>query len=263
MTLLLREDHIQELNASLQKIPSDSHWYSDPRNKDYLPFPFLYTRLPTERFRFRDSSIPFFEYMGREPFSELLANVLKLKVYVGYSQLYIQGTMGYGKSHILAALACLLHRLGKRVVYLPDCRQMLVDPVSYIRSALLCTFSDSSLSSQRRRNNIRFLVSHDKILCFCRGLLNMPMYFIVDQLNALEQESADKDEATNSAKLALSRLLQNLYLGHYSITSASANYRTARYMKNDQTGEIKMSMIGGLSRGSMAHSFSSCCNRTT
>ena len=199
--------------------------------------------------------------MGREPFSELLANVLKLKVYVGYSQLYIQGTMGYGKSHILAALACLLTRLGKRVVYLPDCRQMVVDPVSYIRNALLCSFSDSSLSSQSTRNDIKLLGSDDEILRFCRGLSNMPMYFIVDQLNALEQEDANEDNVTNSAKSALSQLLGKMYLGHFSITSASANYR-ARYMERKQTSAIKMSMIGGLSKVSMAHNFSSCFNPT-
>lgn len=44
-------------------------------------------------------------------------------------------TMGYGKSHILAALACLLSRLKCHVVLIPDCKQMVLDPLSYIQSA--------------------------------------------------------------------------------------------------------------------------------
>lgn len=46
------------------------------------------------------------------------------------------------ESHMLAALACLLTKDGRRVVYLPDCRSMLRGPEWYLRSALLLAFAD-------------------------------------------------------------------------------------------------------------------------
>jgi hypothetical protein len=61
----------------------------------------------------------------------------------------VYGTDGYGKFHILAALACLLVRQKETVVYLPDCRAMLREPLEYLRNALLFAFADSSSSDYR------------------------------------------------------------------------------------------------------------------
>jgi hypothetical protein len=127
--------------------------------------------------------------------------------------------MGYGKSHILAALACLLRRRGDRVIYLPDCRQMLVDPVLYGKSALLCAFSDQHSST--KRDTIQSLSSSDEILDFCWGL---GLYVIADQINALEEEDRDTDKIPNTEKRSLSSLLRKLSIGNIMITCASANY---------------------------------------
>jgi len=86
--------------------------------------------------------------MSREAFEEAYGYVPSLRL-DGLSSLYIYGTMGYGKSYILAALACLLYRQGKRVVFIPDCRAMLINPLLYIKCALLCTFANPSLEEER------------------------------------------------------------------------------------------------------------------
>jgi hypothetical protein len=253
-------DHISALHAKLQNVNSDPGWYSNPCNKDTLPFPFLYTRLPQDRFALSSSSSTF-EFMGRERFSDVWKEINAMVQGIGFPQLYIHGTMGYGKSHILAALACLLARTGRPTVYIPDCRQAAADPLPYIQSALLCTFTGPLWSA--RRDLIRSLMSTDDVLNFCRGLAKTNrLYFIVDQINALESEAPEKDQLTNAQKEALRKLLSQLYIGHYSVTSSSANYRTAMHMHQKQTGETKIEMMGGFSEVRMAHSSPisfSCC----
>lgn len=51
--------------------------------------------------------------------------------------LFLRGTVGYGKSHMLAALVLLLIMEGEGVVYLPDCRAMLGSLVPYVKAAIL------------------------------------------------------------------------------------------------------------------------------
>jgi energy-coupling factor transporter ATP-binding protein EcfA2 len=182
--------------------------------------------------------------MGRESFHDLWKLVSAMNADGGNSQIHVYGTMGFGKSHILAALAGLLARKGKRVVYLPDCRQMVVHPLVYIQSALLCTFADPPSSAMRAK--IRRLKSNDDLLAFCSSI-QTPMYFIVDQMNALEAEELNEDSIPNSAKFDLVKLLQEIFLGHLVIKSASANYRTAQYTRQRQLGEEQISMMGGLS----------------
>lgn len=51
--------------------------------------------------------------MGREEFARVLHKIEDLKIPLGYSKFHIYGSIGYGKSHILAAMACLLFQQGK------------------------------------------------------------------------------------------------------------------------------------------------------
>jgi hypothetical protein len=64
----------------------------------------------------------------------------------------------------------------------------------------------------------------------------------------LEHEDRNADVVANERKAALSDLLQKFTLGHYSINSASANYKTAKCMAQKQTGELGMSVMGGMSQ---------------
>ena len=187
--------------------------------------------------------------MGRECFSELWKHIQSMRIGGGYSKLYFQGTMGNGKSHILAALACLLSRLDRRPVYLADCRQALAEPLSYIQSALLCAFADPESSSIR--DEIRSLESTDDVLDFCNGLVNVQLFFIVDQKNALEHEDTNRDTIPNSDKDALAKLIRRMAIYHYSVSCASTNYGTV-IMAKKETSELNMSMIGGLSKVSLS-----------
>jgi len=183
-------------------------------------------------------------YMGRERFDELWKIVRTMDTDTGYPQLYIHGTIGYGKSHILAALVCLLRRLGKRAVYIPDCRQILASPIAYIKSALICAFSDPD--SKPQRNDIRKLSTQEDVVSFCVMMHRRSLYFIVDQMNALETARENSDRSPNSLKAGIVEFLDRLFVGQISITSFSANYFTALHMLMKQTGEQKLAMMGGL-----------------
>jgi hypothetical protein len=230
---------LSALHERLQSINPNPGQYLDPCNMIMFPFPFTFSQLPVDRFHFSKSH---FEYMGRTAFSELWDTVNELKVREGYIRLYIQGTMGYGKSHILAVLAGLLSRTGKRTIYLPDCRELLVDFMPYMQSALLCAFADPLSSDER--DEIRALKSQDDIIAFCRNHLSA--YFIIDQMNALD-EDPNMDTVGNNQKAAAQIFLDRLTNGHYRITSTSAGHKAAVHMSKNQTGDKKLALMGGMS----------------
>lgn len=234
------------LYNKLQDIKLDPSHYSDPRNLITFPFPFIYLQLPVDRFRFTQD---YFEYMGRTVFSELWDIVQGLKSQTS-TQLYIHGTTGHGKSHILAVLAGLLSRSGKRTVYLPDSRQLLANMVEYLQAALLCAFADPLSSDERER--IRALKSEDDLKRFCNA--HTPMYFIIDQVNALDDEDTNRDEISNLKKATVREYLVSLSSPHYKISSASANHQTALHMEHKQVGQLQRSLMGGMTKVSKCSS---------
>jgi len=212
----------------------------------------LYSRLPAHRFdmkRENEGDTLRFEYMGRELLKALWEAVEDFRTGVTSTHVFLQGTMGCGKSHMLAAFTCLLSRIGMRPVYIPDCRDMLMDPLPYIQSALLCAFADASSSSHRVM--IRSFQSLDDALEFYRTLGSTCLYFIIDQKNALDHEDPNTDMVSNAEKDVLSEFLRKITIDHFSITSASASYRTAQRIARKQSGEVGMSMMGGLSAVSL------------
>ena len=100
--------HLQQLS----KIKEDLKEYSDPNIVTQLPFPSV-TPVPSCFGINRNT----FSYMGREMFSQIWSTWLAVKDDdQRYRAIYVYGTQGYGKSYMLAALACLLARQGERVV---------------------------------------------------------------------------------------------------------------------------------------------------
>jgi hypothetical protein len=123
----------------IKKLPDDRKVYSNPKKIISLPFPFLGERKPVERFSINDGK---FRYMGRKMFDDVLDIIERLKIGDGYMDCFVYGTIGYGKSYILATIACFLLRTGKRVVYLPDCRELAKKPENYIKLALILAYTD-------------------------------------------------------------------------------------------------------------------------
>ncbi|RUS27583.1 hypothetical protein BC938DRAFT_483040, partial [Jimgerdemannia flammicorona] len=198
--------------------PVNAEEYSNPTNILRLPFPFTGFEKPTDRFAINDGS---FEYMGREEFAQVLREIENLNCGDGYTKLFIFGSIGYGKSHILAAMVCLLLQQGKRVVFLPDCRAMVRGFPEYLQASLLLTFADSVYYQKKIYN----CMSVNDIRSFCRELAKeeIYLYFIVDQLNALDNDENDNERMTNKKKGRVKDDLESTTYNHYYIMSASAN----------------------------------------
>lgn len=99
-----------------------------------FPFPFVGDSIP-ERFNY-DGDHGYRGYVGRENFAELVNAIDALETTHWRGYLFYR-TIGYGKSHLLAAPACYLISAGKRIVYIPDCRECAWSPVNYLRAAML------------------------------------------------------------------------------------------------------------------------------
>ena len=148
--------------------------------------------------------------------------------------LFIRGQ----KSHILAALACLLVRKGTQVVYLPDCRAWLSNPLTYLRNALVfaCVhFELSLLEEVLDREDLESLAN------FCERYENR-LCFIVDQVNALDFEPKGQDVSLDTKKDLLRRLMYRMSAEHI----ASANHKTFQYMAKIDIGERKVPLMEGM-----------------
>ena len=131
---------MQEI-ATLEKTSDAATQLSNPAFHTNLPFPFIGRTLPN---RFKMDKTQKWFYMGREKFVELLNSLDDEEWGINRSALWVYGTKGYGKSHILAALICYLSAKGMRVIYIPDCRECIKDPVEYFRTAMLFAWADDN-----------------------------------------------------------------------------------------------------------------------
>jgi hypothetical protein len=220
---------------SMMKLPENPEVYSNPETLIELPFPFPHDDKPVERFPIKDGK---FWYMGRKVFDDVLNTIKELKIGDGYKRFFIYGTMGYGKSYILATIVCFLLRTGKRVVYLPDCRDLANDPVDYVKSALYLAYADKSA----KISEIHACETLDEIVKFCKEELE-PLYIVVDQMNALDGHG--NTEINKTTKQQIIGFLNQIATKHYYIKSSSANNTSALHLKLKQTNERKIELYGG------------------
>ena len=150
-------------------------------------------------------------------------------------------TWGCGKSHILVALACLLVRQGKQVVYLPNCFMMLLDPLQHLWLALLFTIQDASSQEQ-----ILSCKTVNNLTSFCALYTTGQLCIIANQLNALDPDPHRRYISTDKAKAELLAILQCISDTHICITSVSANHKSTCYLKKKETGKQKIVLLGGM-----------------
>ncbi|CAG8699468.1 3244_t:CDS:2, partial [Acaulospora morrowiae] len=228
--------------ADIKKLDGNPAVYSNPQNFLSLPFPYPGSKRPIDRFTISDDG--FFTFMGRKKFSDVLDKIIEFKAKTGYMKMFIYGTVGYGKSHILTAIACFLLRSERRVVYLPDCRELAVNPLSYIKSALFLTYADDDA----KISEIDACENFDQIVKFCE-LLNETIYFIIDQMNALDDSS--NTGISLKEKIQVKRNLDKMCSEHFYIKSSSANNQTVLHLRQKQTNEKKIELYGGFDKEEM------------
>jgi len=140
-TLDQLSDDADQLPNAADQLPNAAVQLSNPAFHDILPFPFVGPAVPT-RFRANADSEDSWFYVGREMFMGLLDRLSHVRKARNRTALWVYGTKGYGKSHLLAALVCYLAAQGERVVYIPDFRECVKSPVAYVRAAMLFAWAD-------------------------------------------------------------------------------------------------------------------------
>jgi len=224
------------------ELPDIVSLLSNPTYDTRFPFPFV---GKTRQGRFNideESEEKFWSYMGREKFAELVTLFNEVRRSTAYSALYVYGTRGYGKSHLLAALVCLLAAGKDRVVYIPDCRECFPNPVLYMKHAMLFAWADD----ESKQQDIIAMNTEKEIYEFFEG--REDVVFVIDQLNALDTH---KDKSRADQKDHLSRWLEYLLLFHKAVLSSSANNHAILNEMPRQTTKKMMYVYGGLTKVSL------------
>ncbi|KAN0070279.1 hypothetical protein V8E54_011860, partial [Elaphomyces granulatus] len=198
---------------------------SDPAKTFKLPFPFVYNHLPCRLDVDTDRQ---FTYMGREMFKELQKMFKSIQQDLRWSAIWLYGTQGYGKSHILAAMVCYLVTKGQKVVYIPDCESCRKDPVEYIRAAMLFAW----VEEDNEIYEILKLDTLEEMDVFFQA--SRDLVFVYDQLNALESHPN------------ILQWLTRFRLRHKAILSSSANYTSYLETCHRQSSEKTLRVYGGL-----------------
>ena len=192
---------------------------ADPTKWSELPFPNASLHLPRERFKI-DAVESTFPFMGRKVFTTVYQKVLDFPG-TSRSILSLQGAAGSGKSHILAALTCLLMKEGKRVVYMPDVREFAASMVGYLRNALLLAYAPNPelceiiFASKTISSLVEFVRE--------RSGAGEAIYIICDQMNALDHDPTRVDRVDDERKDLAMSCIDDLVTESHSIWSASGN----------------------------------------
>ncbi|THH06055.1 hypothetical protein EW145_g4343 [Phellinidium pouzarii] len=219
--------------------------FSDPRHLNWLPFPHTTAGQPGRFSLQRQSKVVVFPFIGRHVFRRVYecAEEFDRDPFRSYSKVNLYGCAGTGKSHVLAALACLLTHEGKRVVYVPDCALLLESFFIEMRGALQFAFPEYA-STMDAWSEV------DQIRDFCRGWRKSgAIFFVIDQREALDAmpDDPDKDRKGN-VRLWLDELLSRNFVAF----SASAESKTYRPRPGKRTNIKDIAMQSGFDEEEMS-----------
>ena len=220
--------------------PNRPDMFSEPESVFCLPFPSLH-QIP-RRFEMLDSNL--FTFNGREVFATIWQKWLEIsdENYCYRAAISIYGSTGYGKSHILAALVCLLIHSGERVIYIPDCEEASRQALDYLQTAFLFAFFDSPSDAGR----ILAWKTAEDVKKF-RDFGGRRLCFVIDQRDALDPLDEVFD-FENKDRGDFDRLLTTIAVGHKEINGASANACSYKYGRLKQTNDLKIDMLGGMTK---------------
>ena len=218
---------------------------SDPTLTQWIPFPFPSSTRPGDRFVLKEDGS--FLYMGRSKFKDIYKDVTNLSS-VALPRINVYGGRGLGKSHLLASAVVLLIKQGKRVVYLPQARDWATnDAEDYLRTALYLGFADSAeLLAEMEQ-----IQGADSLVTWANS---KEFILIVDQVNALEEESHLEQDQKKKVLMLMNRMCVG---GRRIVYGFSANNRTARLFADTQRSESDVVLHTGFDKVEL-FSFNEC-----
>jgi hypothetical protein len=205
---------------------------SDPTFERMLPFPFVGSEAPI-RFKLVEEN---WQYVGRTKFKELVQELQEVQGSRNYTTVWLHGTQGYGKSHLLAVLVCYLTARDERVVYIPDCPALLEDPVEYLQAIMLFAWADD-IAIQKF---IMTLNTLKKINHFFKNRKNV--IFVIDQMNALKFDGSREQKKRED----LSDWIKRFAFRHKKIYSFSVNNTDYHEEAQNQHQSRMLPVYGGL-----------------
>ncbi|KIX01150.1 uncharacterized protein Z518_08875 [Rhinocladiella mackenziei CBS 650.93] len=232
-------DSPDQHSDSIDPLPGAIDKLSDPTLNHTLDFPFI-DSMP-ERFNERNIAKGKWLYMGRTMFKDFLDEVKEVRKSQVYRRCWLYGTQGFGKSHLLAALVCYFAAQDERVVYLPDCRCLLDDPVSYVKKAMLFAWADDFTTQKK----IMALRTQDQIEKFFEYQENV--IFVVDQMNAFKSDGFGDREVARQLRRWVIRFTSS----HKTILSSSANSTDDLEEFKHQTYNWVVRVYGGFTKTEM------------
>lgn len=176
--------------------------------------------------------------MGRHAFRRLYecASDFEKDPFRAYAKVAVHGCSGTGKSHLLAALACLLTHEGKRVVYVPDCVLLIENFFLEMRSALQFAFPEYA-------STMDAWLEVEQVRDFCRAWRKSgTIFFVLDQREALD---SFQDDPERLRKDHVMEWLDELVARNFLVFSASAESRTWRPRPGRRTNIKDFYLQGG------------------
>lgn len=230
--------NLRVTREALDQLTNDVASFSDPANLFSLPYPSLHGPQSDKFAIKRENNIPVFRFMGRAYFADVYAHY---KAYTddtsGSRRLVVYGPQGSGKTLCLSALACLLTRLGRYVIYVPSCYLLTLNFVGVIQDALYMALpSDlhSAVDTAKTPEALIELVGDFK---------EDDLVFILPEWDALfpRYASARENSSANSAQDWLTCMIRR----HYSICSISASAANWSDVKSLEDSPNIFNIVGG------------------
>ena len=129
----------------------------------------------------------------------MLYNQAKQRTAVQHKKIHLHGTIGAGKPHLLAVLVCLLAKEGFRVVYIPDCYELLMaeSPSAYLVKAFYTLLKNDLILGERiaalAHGLLKTTYEASQLegelvrLCDAAAEISRTMCFVVNQANVLDE----------------------------------------------------------------------------
>ncbi|KAK6344197.1 hypothetical protein TWF696_007838 [Orbilia brochopaga] len=214
-----KKERIKLFHQRLQSIPADVESYSDPNRRTRIPFAYPGNiRHPTFDIDTRDFT---FEFMGREEFSRIFSEIETLINGSGGKHYFINATYGWGKSYVLAALAALLLKQGKSVVYISHCAEFIIRGLDYLRTCFFMAYARHEKDLQR----VVDLKSYQDISNFVQQeqTVGKRLIFVIDQMECFDLDCPDIHPLFKKQTVERGQMLFDIIYDHALVVGSSAN----------------------------------------
>ncbi|KAF3918463.1 hypothetical protein ABW21_db0203439 [Orbilia brochopaga] len=229
------------LLKAIELLNPDPSYHSDPSSRSEVPFPYVGTNQPPGKFHLKDGK---FTFMGRTSFAQIYEDITDICEH-DTGEYFLKGNLGWGKSFVLALIACLLLRDGKKVIYIPHARTLLSTGLRYLQECFYLAYARDTTKLERLTQATRW--RDFEVFAGQEDVRGTQLIFIIDQIEAFDHDENQMDGIDISTRSNTREFLNRMSSNHILIQSASANVqaRTPEFFYSDSDGFSRF-FFGGL-----------------